>query len=285
MTNAQQSRAILFILATVVFFTLMDATAKALTAKIGVIPTLWVRYAGQMCVVALLLAPRISSVVRTQFLGLQILRSGLLMVTSGMFFMGLQRLELTEATALMMIHPVLVTLGGAFFLGEYLGPRRLTGVAVALVGAIIIIRPGAGVFTPAAIFPLAAAATFSAYALLTRRIGANEDPWTTLFYTGLVGTIALSIIAPFFWSPTDWSAYILMLALAGLGTAGQLCLIRAFRLGEAAMLAPYTYVGLIFATLWGVVFFQEFPDRWTIFGALVISVAGLYVWYRETLRR
>ena len=68
-------------------------------------------------------------------------------------------------------------------------------------------------------------------------------------------------------------------------TVGQLCLIRAFSQGEAAMLAPYSYTGLIFAALWGILFFAELPDGWTISGALVIAGSGLYVWHRETRSR
>jgi drug/metabolite transporter (DMT)-like permease len=148
-----------------------------------------------------------------------------------------------------------------------------------------VIRPGSDVFAPAAIFPLVAAACYSGYALLTRRVGPDEDVRTSLFYTGLVGTVVLSLAVPFFWQPLDGRAVLLMTMVATAGTLGQMFLIRAFSQGEAAMLAPYSYTGLIFSAIWGILFFAEFPDRWTIFGALVIAGAGLYVWHRETYRR
>lgn len=279
-----QNRAILLMILAILCFSLMDATVKALAPRVGVLPALWARYAGQMALVLILVAPRLRQVVRARYPGLQFLRSLMLLCATAFFFIGISRIALTDAAALMAINPVLITLGAAMFLGEALGPRRMAGIAAALCGALIVIRPGSDVFQPAAFFPLAAAACYSCYALLTRRVGAGEDVWTSLFYTGLVGTVLLSLAVPFGWQTPDAVAIALMVLIACFGTAGQLALIRAFSLGEAAMLAPYSYTGLIFAALWGGAFFGEFPDLWTICGALVIAAAGLYVWHRETFR-
>ncbi len=194
-------------------------------------------------------------------------------------------MPLTSAAALMSVNPVLITLGAALFLGETLGMRRVTGIAVAMVGAMIVIRPGSDVFSLTALLPLAAAACYSGYALLTRRVGSDEDVWTSLFYTGLVGTVFLSLAVPFQWQSPDIPGLMLMILIALAGTLGQLALIRAFSQGEAAMLAPYSYSGLAFAAFWGFVFFAEIPDFWTVFGSVVIVGAGLYVWYRETYRK
>lgn len=262
----------------------MDASVKALVPRIGVLPALWTRYAGQMLLVLILVLPRLRSVMRTRYPVLQFLRSVLLMGATAFFFTSLSLIPLTVAAALMAVNPVVITLGAALFLGESLGPRRIVGIAVALLGALIIIRPGTDVFTPAALLPLAAACCYSGYALLTRRVGADEDIWTSLFYTGLVGTILLSIAVPFAWQPVGASELGLMAVIAVFGTIGQLFLIRAFSQGEAAMLAPYAYTGLVFAAVWSVLFFSEHPDLWTVLGTLVVVAAGLYVWYRETYR-
>ena len=283
--SGTRNRAIGLMVMAILCFTLMDASVKALAPQIGVLPSLWARYAGQMLLVLVLIAPRLRSVVRTRYPKLQILRSVLLMGATGFFFTGISLIPLTDAAALMAINPVFITLGAALFLGEALGPRRLGGIAAALIGALIVIRPGSDLFTAAALLPLAAAACYSAYALLTRRVGADEDVWTSLFYTGLVGTILLSLAVPFFWQTPDAGGMVLIVLVAAFGTLGQLFLIRAFSQGEASMLAPYSYVGLIFAAIWGALFFAEFPDLWTVAGALVIAGAGLYVWHRETYRR
>lgn len=282
---ASRNRAILLMITAILCFTLMDACAKALAPRIGILPTVWARYSGQMLLVLILVAPRLHNVVRTTRPWLQFMRSVLLMSATAFFFTGISLIPLTDAAALMAVNPVLITLGAAMFLGEPLGPRRIGGIAVALVGAMIIMRPGSAVFSPAALFPLAAAVCYSAYSLLTRRLGAGEDVWTSLFYTGLVGTILLSLAVPFAWQTPDAVAWGLIGLITLFGTFGQLALIRAFSMGEASMLAPYSYTGLVFAALWGALLFAELPDLWTVVGALVIAGAGLYVWHRETFRR
>jgi drug/metabolite transporter (DMT)-like permease len=278
----QQSRAIGLMISAIFCFSIMDVAVKALAPSVGVLPALWARYAGQMVLVLVLVLPRLKQIVRTRYPLLQFLRSILLMSATAFFFTGISLIPLTDAAALMSTNPVLITLGAALFLGEPLGIRRVAGIAVALVGAMIVMRPGSDVFSASALLPLAAAACYSGYALLTRRVGADEDVWTSLFYTGLVGTVLLSLAVPFQWKSPDVTGMGLMAAIALAGTIGQLALIRAFSQGEAAMLAPFSYTGLAFAAFWGFVFFAEIPDFWTIVGTFIIAGAGLYVWHRET---
>ena len=278
----EQNRAILLMIAAIFCFSVMDATVKALAPNVGVLPALWARYAGQMLLVFLLVLPRLKTVVRTKYPGLQFFRSLLLMSATACFFTGLSLIPLSDAAALMSTNPMLITLGAAIFLGEKLGVRRIGGIVAAMIGALIIIRPGTDVFSAAALFPLGAAVCYSAYALLTRRVGADEDVWTSLFYTGFVGTVLLSLLVPFQWQTPSAADVGLMVIVAIAGTTGQLALIQAFTKGEAAMLAPYSYTGLAFAAFWGVIFFSEIPDLWTVVGSLVIAAAGLYVWHRET---
>lgn len=277
----EQNRAILLMIAAIFCFSIMDATVKALAPNVGVLPALWARYAGQMLLVFVLVLPRLKTVVRTKYPGFQFFRSLLLMSATACFFTGLSLIPLSDAAALMSTNPMLITLGAAMFLGEKLGIRRIAGIVAAMIGALIIIRPGSDVFSAAALFPLGAAVCYSAYALLTRRVGADEDVWTSLFYTGFVGTVLLSILVPFQWQTPSATDAGLMMIVAVAGTTGQLALIQAFTKGEAAMLAPYSYTGLAFAAFWGVIFFSEIPDFWTVVGSLVIAAAGLYVWHRE----
>ena len=230
------NRAILLFVTAMFCFSVMDICVKALAPQVGVLPALWTRYAGQMLMVTLLVAPRLAQVARTHRPVTQFLRSLCLMGATGLFFLGLSHLTLANNAALMSVNPVFVTLGAALFLGEALGPRRIAGIGVAMVGAMIVIRPGSDVFTPAALLPLLAAVCYSAYALLTRKVGQDEDVWTSLFYTGLVGTLILSCAIPFFWVTPDAWGFALMAGIAVFGTAGQLALIRAFTMGEAAML-------------------------------------------------
>ncbi|RBI87764.1 EamA/RhaT family transporter [Rhodosalinus halophilus] len=263
-------------------FTLMDAIAKALTNRIGLVPTLWVRYLGQTLVVLLMVAPRLTSVLRTRYPRLQILRSIYLLCATALFFWGLANIGIAQAAGIMNVNPLLITLGAALFLGERIGPRRALGVLAALGGALMIIRPGTEVFSPYALLPLGAACFYSAYALTTRFVGRDEDRWTSLVYTGLLGAVVLTCLVPFHWPAFDRSSLLLVGAIAVVATLGQLLLITALQQGEAGLVAPFSYTGLLFATVWGLIFFAEVPDLWTLAGMAVIAGAGVYVWHRET---
>lgn len=272
-------------LCAVLTLSVMDACVKAVAPSIGAIPALWARYGGQMLVVLILVAPRLRAVIRTQYLGLQLSRSVLLLMATACFFQGLSRIGLAEATAVMVLNPMFITLGAALFLGETIGLRRCLAITVAFFGAMLIIRPGTDTFQPAALFPLGAAICFAGYALVTRAVGPNEDPWTSLFYTALVGSTVMSALVPTAWVPLDGTSLILIIAIAATGTLGQLLLIKAFSTAPAGVLAPFGYAGLIFATLIGLLFFAETPAFTTWIGAVVIVGAGLYVWARETQRQ
>ena len=249
------TRAILLTLAAIFCFGLMDVSVKAVSPMTGTIPALWARYAGQMLIVVILVAPRLRQVARSQYPKLHITRSILLMLATLFFFRALGRIGLAEATAVMAMNPLLITLGGALFLGEALGPRRIFAILVALVGALIVIRPGSEVFQPASLLPLIAAFCFASYTLITRRLGPTEDVWTSLFYTGLVGSVILTFIVPFHMPPLSGSSVVLLIIIGAVGTVGQLKLIRALSIAEAGLLAPFNYTGLEFAVLWGLVLF------------------------------
>ena len=272
---------VLLMIGAMFVFTLMDAVAKVLTQEIGVWHTLWVRYLGQAVLVFLIVFPRLGKIVKTSFPLLQLARSVFLMGATMCFFWGISNIGLAEATAIMDISPVLITLGAVLFLGERIGVRRVFGIIGALIGALIVIRPGSDVFSVYALFPLGAAICYSGYNIITRFVGAREDPWTSLFYTALFGALVFSAIVPFYWQPLSIVSLTLMIVLSCLATLAQWLLIKALSLGEASLLAPVGYIALIFATLWGYLLFGDLPDQWTVIGAMVIVASGVYVWYRE----
>lgn len=276
------ARAIFFMIIAVFGFTSMDAAAKYVAEGSNAFNALWARYVGQIIVVSVNIAPRLRETLRTRFPLLQLLRSIFLMGATGCFYIGLTHIGLAESTAIMDVNPVLITLGAALFLGERLGPRRVFGILAAMAGAMIIIRPGSGILSAGAIWPLLAACCYAGYALATRYVGARENPWTSLFYAALLGAILLTALLPWQWQRPTGDVAVVMVLLGLLGTVAQLFMVRALSLGEAAMLAPFGYVGLVNATFWGIVVFGEIPDLWTILGALVIVGAGVYVWHRET---
>ena len=272
---------ILLMIGAVFCFASMDATAKYLMKEIGPAQTIWARYTVQAILVTVLILPKINVYGRTKYPKLQFLRSVALMMATTLFFFAFSRLGLAEASAIFNISPVLITLGAFLFLREQIGPRRVIGILVSLLGALIIIRPGSGVFTIYALLPLGAAIFYSTYSLATRFVGTDESPWTSLFYSAFFGAICYSIYIVFHWNPMSNNALLLTIIIGVFGTAGHICLIRALTLGEASLVAPFIYTNLLFTTIWGLVLFGNFPDFWTIAGALIIVAAGIYVWARD----
>ena len=212
----------------ILLFTAMDAAAKGLIARYPAPQVVWVRFAGQLVIVALLLGPRLGKALRTRFPVLHFWRSAFQFGATTCFFLSLPHIGLAEATALTDINPVLITLGAALFLGERLGPRRIAGVIVALIGALIVIRPGAGVFSWWALLPLCAAVNYTGNALLTRKIGAQESPWASMIYAALFGTLVAGAVLPSVWQPIDSADWWRFALIGCLGTGAQLCIIRSF---------------------------------------------------------
>ena len=276
---------ILLMIGAIFCFASMDATAKYLMKEIGPAQTIWARYTVQAILVTVLILPKINIYGKTKYPKLQFLRSVALMMATTLFFFAFSKLGLAEASAIFNISPVLITLGAFLFLREQIGPRRVIGILVSLLGALIIIRPGSGVFTIYAILPLGAAIFYSTYSLATRFVGTDESPWTSLFYSAIFGAICYSIYIVFHWNPMSNNALLLTIIIGLFGTAGHICLIRALTLGEASLVAPFIYTNLLFTTIWGLVLFGNFPDFWTICGALIIVAAGVYVWTRDRVVR
>ena len=282
MENTQNpARGIMLMLLAILSFTLLDASAKGLVERYSPVQVIQARFLGQLLIVIVILRSRLPVMARTRHPWLHFWRAAFQVMTAALFFSSLPYIGLAEATALTDINPVLITLGAALFLGERLGPRRLFGILAALTGALIILRPGSGVFSWAALLPLAAAVTFAANSLLTRRIGQFEPVWTAMFWGGLLGTIAFSLALPFSWQPVAAEDIPLFLLVGLIGSLGQLCMIRALSIAEAGVVAPFSYLGIVFATLWGFLFFGDQPDLQTMFGAAIIAGAGIYVWHRE----
>lgn len=271
---------VLFLLGSLATFTLMDAVAKYLVTRYHPAQLIWARFAINLALVALVYRRAFLPRLRTRQPLAQAARGVMQVITIVLFFVAIRHIGLAEADALFDINPILITLGAALFLGERIGPRRIAGIVIAFVGALVILRPGVGAFEPAAALAFASAFSYAAGNLLTRVV--RTDPLaTSLIWSALVGTVLSSIALPFVWKEVAIADFPIFLALGVLGSAGQALVVRAFSLSEASTLAPFGYFSLIFASLWGFLFFGQLPDIWTVAGALVIVGAGLYVWYRE----
>ena len=181
----------------------------------------------------------------------------------------------------MFMSPVIVTILSIPLLGEKVGLRRWIGIAIGFAGALVVMRPGTESLQLSIVVVLAAAVTNALYQVFTRKLGTRDGPMTSLFYTGVIGALVTTIVAPFYWQPVagfDW----LLFVFAGIaGGIGHLCLIRAFRHAPASVVAPFSYSSLLWATAFGYVLFGDLPDGWTLTGAALIIGSGLYIFHRE----
>jgi drug/metabolite transporter (DMT)-like permease len=224
--------------------------------------------------------PRFRPYMRSKAPARQLVRSALLLCTTTTFFIGLKFLKLADLVILTQAAPLIVVALSVVMLGEKVGPRRWLGVIVGFTGVVIILKPGFG-FEWASLFGLASALIYAIYQIMTRSLSSADHTMTTFFYTASVGAVVMAAVAPFFWeTPTLLDAF--LICLPGIiGGGGHLLLIMAFARSEASLLAPYFYTAILWATLFGWVFFNEVPDVFTFVGAGLIVTAGLYVWHRE----
>lgn len=278
-------RAILLVVLGVACLSCSDATAKYLGRTLPPAEIAWMRYVVfTALVMPLALRGGSLSVLKTTRPGLQVVR-GLGMLGSALFFiMAMQHLPLAEAAAISFVSPVFVTVLSILLLAEKVGVRRWAALLVGLAGVIIVIRPGADGFQPASLLPILTAFSWALGLVATRKMTVQENPLTTMVWSALTGLIALTALLPLHaaW-PTPWE--MLLGAFIGLVyTLAQWLLILAYRQGEASVLAPFTYVQLIWSTALGFLVFGAVPDHWTFVGTGVIIASGLYTAHRERMR-
>ena len=263
-----------------------DAVSKHLTLSFAVIQILWVRFV-VFAGVGTFMALRKNGFqgLRTKRPVAQVARAVILNLANFIFVYSLSQMPMADAHSIMAIAPLLITAASVPLLGEVVGVRRWAAIAVGFVGMLIILRPGIGVFDPVSLVPLAGACCFASYTILTKVISRDDAPETTLFYTGVIGFILMSLVVPFFWteaSPVDW----FWLAVAGFGgTLAHVFIIVALHMAPASALQPFNYTMLVWATVLGFLVFGDLPDMWTVTGAGVIVASGLYAWYRERVRQ
>ena len=268
-------------LVTTFFFVCVHATGKYLVASHPVVQVVWGRYVFHLIFAALILGPRLMRVARTANLRLQLLRSLFMLGASGFYFAGVRSLPLAEANAIAFTTPILVVLLAQPVLGERVGLRRWLGVGFGFLGALIVIRPGSGVMDLAAAFLLASALCNACYHIATRQLGARDDPLTTLFYTALVGTLGASAALPLVWQPLDAEGWFLLATIGAFACAGHFAIIKAYQAAPAPVVAPFNYAILIWTVVFGYLVFGDLPGPWTVLGAAIIVMSGLYILRRE----
>lgn len=280
-SQARSALGITLILAMGVLFSAMDTSVRWLGGAVPLLLLLTMRYGVQAVVMGAWLALDRRRTFKTAHPHFQALRGTLLLLTSAFSFAGLQYMPLPEFTAINMLTPVLVTLLAAWLLKEPVSALRWALVCGGCVGALIVIRPGSGLFGWAVLFPLAGACCNAAFQVLTSRLAAVESPYTTHFWTGFTGTaimLPLLLAGPLdlqaTWAAASVPQLALVLLVGALGTGGHLMLILAMGMAPTAALMPFVYTQIAAAAVFGWLVFRHLPDGWGWVGMAVIAACG-----------
>ena len=260
----------------------MDAISKWLVADYAVTQMVWIR--------TWLFFLFAWFVVRKQGLrsafgsarpGLQVFRSLVAVVEGAIFVLAFRYLPLADTHAVAATSPLIVIVVGTLWLGERATAARVAAVIGGFIGVLLIVRPGFRDLEWPLALPIAGAVLWALYQVLTRLCSRDDSPETSLVWAALVSLIATTFVGPLEWRWPTATAWGLMIVIALMGAAAHYALIKALDYAEAGAVQPYAYTLLVWATVMGFLVFGQMPDAWTIAGAIVVALSGVYAWYRD----
>jgi drug/metabolite transporter (DMT)-like permease len=282
-SHENSMRGIFWMLATMFCFITLDAIMKSLLEHYSLVQVTWGRFFFGTAFAALMCGRDILSLIKSHAPEKQLLRSILLMSTTGVFNAGIRSTPLATGTTMMFLSPILVTLLSIPLLGEKVGIRRWVGIVMGFAGAVIVAQPwksglaGIGV---GILFLLVAALLNANYQIVTRMVR-NDDPLTSLLFTATAGAVVTTCLVPWFWTWPTSAHWVMFLGSGPAGAPGPFFPPLNLRLAPASVVAPFSYSSLIWATLFGFTIWGDWPDFWTWVGAAIIIGSGLYIFQRE----
>lgn len=266
---------------------LMDGIAKYLSADYPVMQIVWGRFAFHLLwllpFLLLYFGPR--ALLTPSRPGLQLLRGAFLLGATLCFFAAIKFMPIADALALLFISPMVCTLLSPWLLREPVGLWRWLAVAAGFAGALIVVRPGFGVFQWASLLALTAGALHGCYLVTTRMLSGSTNPAITLFYTAIVGAVVMSLAVPAVWVTPQPAAWGWMALMGLIAASGHFLIIKSFERAPAPVVAPVGYAEIVVATIVGYVVFSDFPDAWTCVGIVIIVASGILISVREHRRR
>jgi drug/metabolite transporter (DMT)-like permease len=275
-------KAIIFSLLGWMFLPVMDGFAKYLSDDLPILQITWARYFFTVAFVfPIMLFFYKKQLVWSDKPKLQIFRGLILLSANICFFYAISVISLAKALTLAFIAPLIVTAFSPILLGEKVGFRRWTAVAVGFIGSLIVIRPGFLEFNLASMAALATGFFYGFYLIITRKLSTSDNPLLTLLITGMVGALLVSLIIPFYWVKPTLNQWSLMAGIGVFACIGHLFLILSLKYADASKLAPLGYTEIIPNVIIGYYFFSELPDNWTYLGLFIIVLSGLYISRRE----
>jgi drug/metabolite transporter (DMT)-like permease len=212
---------------------------------------------------------------------LQLLRSLLSILESGCFILAFRYLSLADAHSIGALTPIVVVVLSYIFLREKISPRIWFAVFIGFIGVLIVMRPGLTVFDPASLIPLAAAFFLGLYQIVTRKVSAVDNNETSLFYAGIVGMFLMGFISFFYWKPISVDFILMFLGVGALYSSGVYFQIVALSKARASIVQPFHYTLIFWSIIFGFLFYKDIPDLFTITGAVVIIISGVYIFIKK----
>ena len=280
----QPLKAIFLFITAIFLISIVDTICKFFTKDLHAIQIVWGYLIGinvTLWIFFFLKGEKLSKLVKSKKLVLQIIRPAFLICSISSLFIGLTYLPIAEATAIGFVAPLFITALSVPILKEKVGIHRWSAVVIGFLGVIIIVRPGTEFWHIASIMPLLGAFFFALFQIFTRLLSTTENTYTTLFYTGIGGLGWSSLMVPFVWSPMLRIHFFVFFSIGIMGAIAHLCMISAFDRAEASFLAPYNYTKLLWVAVLGYIIFGDIPSLEMWLGALIIVSAGFYVFSRE----
>jgi len=275
---------ILLMIATTFIFAAQDSISRHLAGEYNVFMVVVIRYWFFAAFVITIAARREGSVraaAATSQPALQIGRGLILVGEICVMVYAFTLLGLVESLAVFTAYPLIIAALSGPILGEKVGWRRWSAIGVGFVGVLIILQPGVGVFSPAALVPLLSATLFAIYGLLTRYAARRDSTATSFFWTGVSGAVAITLIGVWFWEPMTLADWGWMALLCLTGASGHWLLIKCYEVAEASAVQPFAYMQLIFGTSFGILIFSEVLRPNVALGAAIVMAAGLFTFWRE----
>ena len=284
MNSSGNKRGIAFMIATSLIFAIQDGLSRHLAAEYNVMMVVMIRYWFFGAFVIALSASRpggILGAAATRQPFLQVFRGILLAVEVCIMVSAIVLLGLIESHAIFACYPLLVAALSGPILGENVGWRRWFAIGIGFIGVLVILEPGARVFSAYSIVAVVAALLMALYSLLTRYASRRDSAETSFFWTGAAGAVVMTLVGIGYWEPLSETDWIWMLCLCATGISGHYTLIKSYEAAEASVVQPFAYLHLFFAALIGLSVFGDALELNTAVGCSLVVLAGLFTIFRQ----
>jgi drug/metabolite transporter (DMT)-like permease len=275
-------RGVLFVCASVFVYSTFNVIVKWLSDVYPIAELVFFRSFFALIPCAYLVGRAGTATLRTNRPVAHLVRAAIWLTSFCCSFASLHLLPIADAVAFSFAAPLFLTALSVPILGERVGPHRWGAVLVGFVGVLVMARPSGEVFQLGALFGIGNSLFFALGSLSVRQLSRTESSVAIVFYTQLFGAVLSGLAVPFSWVVPSWPDAVAMIGTGIAGGISQYWMTQAYRYAPAAVIAPFTYSAIIWATLFGWLVWSDLPTSFVIIGAAIVMASGLYILHRET---